>query len=210
MAASPRPASAEAIAALVSQRLLARDLGHPVRLALDGPPWAGLALAERIAAELTAASRPVLLVRMSEFLRPASLRFERGREDPDAFYEDWIDLAALRREVLEPAGPGGSLRVLPSLWDPITDRATRADYVSLRADTVVIVDGWFLLGAGLSFDFVVHVALSRAARRRRAPEDEQARALPAFDRYDAEVRPLDFADIVVRADDPRHPAVIER
>jgi hypothetical protein len=206
----PRPASAEAIAALVATRALGLDLGHPVRLAVDGPPWAGLDLADQIAAELTAASRQVLLVRVAEFLRPASLRLERGRDDPDAYYEDWIDLAALRREVLDPAGTEGALRVLPSLWDPGTDRATRADYVALRADAVVIVDGWFLLGAGLGFDLVAHVALSPAARQRRAPEAERARALPAFDRYDAEVRPAELADIVVRADDPRHPAVTER
>jgi hypothetical protein len=34
--------------------------------------------------------------------------------------------------------------------------------------------------------------------------------LPAYDRYDAQVRPAERADIVVRADDPRHPAAIDR
>lgn len=37
-----------------------------------------------------------------DFLRPASLRFERGKQDPDARYTDWLDLGALRREVLDP------------------------------------------------------------------------------------------------------------
>ena len=30
-------------------------------------------------------------VRAIDHLRPASLRFERGRGDPDSFYDDWLD-----------------------------------------------------------------------------------------------------------------------
>ena len=45
------------------------------------------------------------------------------------------------------------------------------------------------------------------ARRRRTP-DADAWTLEAFDRYDAEVRPADLADVVVKLDDPRRPAVL--
>ena len=207
---SPRPATPEAIAALVAARADALDVGHPARLLIDEPPWAGLRLARLVAAALEALSRQVLLVDVADFLRPASLRLERGRDDPDAFYEDWIDVAALRREVLEPAGPGGTRRLLPSLWDASADRATRADYVAMPDGSVVIVAGWFLLGAGLPAELAVHVALSAAARARRVPPEAAERELPAWDRYDDEVRPATWADIVVRADDPRHPAVVDR
>ena len=57
---------------------------------------------------------------------------------------------------------------------------------------------------------VVHVAVSSAARRRRVPAELAARELAAYDRYDVEVRPAEAADVVVRADDPRRPAVIVR
>ncbi|MFD0783943.1 uridine kinase, partial [Micromonospora azadirachtae] len=33
--------------------------------------------------------------------------------------------------------------------------------------------------------------------------------LPAFDRYATEVDPASFADVVVRVDDPRRPALVE-
>ena len=46
--------------------------------------------------------------RAADFLRPASLRLEFGRTNPDAFYDGWVDEAGLRREVLDPAGPGGT------------------------------------------------------------------------------------------------------
>ena len=210
LAVSPRPLTVEGVAELVAERIGSLRTAHPVRVAIDGPPWSGLDLAATTVHALAAWSRPASLVRVADYLRPASLRFERGRDDPDAFYEDWIDIAGLRREVLEPAGPNGSRLVLPTLWDAERDRASRAEYRELPVDGAVIVDGWFLLGAGLAFDLTVHVALSPAARTRRVPPDDAVRELPAYDRYDAEVRPAEWADIVVRADDPRRPAVIDR
>jgi hypothetical protein len=185
-------------------------LPHPLRVGVDRPPFARLDLAPMLAAALQRWSRPAIVVRLADFLRPASLRLEHGRDDPDAFYDDWIDVGGLQREVLEPAGPGGSRRVLPSLWDAAADRATRADYQLLPEHAVVIVDGWFLLRGDLAFDLTVHVALSPAARARLVPPGEAARTLPAFERYDAAVGPAALADIVVRADDARHPAVVER
>jgi hypothetical protein len=190
--------------------VLALDVTHPVRVGVDAPPWSGLPLAQLVGDRLEQLGRPVVRIEALDFLRPASVRLERGRDDPDAFYDDWIDVGALHREVLTPAGPGGTRRVLPSLWDASRDRATRADYVHVHDETVVLVAGWLLLGRGLPFDHTVHIALTAAARARRVPAGEAARALPAFARYDREVRPADLADVVVRADDPRRPAVLER
>jgi len=207
---APRPLTVDRVAELVAGRIASLELAHPVRVALDGPPWSGLDLAPPVVAALTAWSRKAVLVRVADYLRPASLRLERGRDDPDAYYEDWLDLAALRREVLEPVSEGGSGRILPRLWDAERDRATRAARVVVPADAVVVVNGWFLLAAGLPFDVTVHVALRPAARRRRVPAGDAARELPAWDRYDAEVRPAEWADLVVRADDPLRPALIDR
>lgn len=202
--------SPDALAELVAQRARELSLRHPRRIGIDGPPWSGLPLAATVADRLRAGGDTALVVDVADFLRPASVRLERGRDDPDAFYEEWVDVAALRREVLDPLAADGSRQILPTLWDAARDRATRAGYVDVPAQALVIVTGWFLLGAGLAFDLTIHVTLSPAARRRRIRPDDAARELPAYDRYDAEVRPVDVADIVVRADDPRRPAVVDR
>ncbi|WP_433133626.1 uridine kinase [Micromonospora sp. CA-240977] len=189
----------------------ATDPAGPARLrvAVDGAAAAGVDdLAAALVDPLRAQGRPVLHVRATDFLRPASLRFELGRTNPDSFYENWVDEAGLRREVLDPAGPGGTGRLLPSLWDADADRASRARYVHLPPGGVVLVSGPLLLGGGLPFDVTVHLQLSSAALRRRT-ETAQEWALPAFDRYAEEVVPASFADVVVRADDPRHPALVE-
>lgn len=164
-------------------------------------------LAGTVAARLPALGRGAVVVRASGFFRPASLRLEHGRTDPDARYSDWLDAGALGREVLDPLGPGGSGRYLPVLWDVERDRSARATPQPMPDGGVLLVAGALLQGLGLAFDVVVHLRVSPAARRRRTP-GESAWELPAFDRYDAEVDPVALADAVVLADHPDRPALI--
>ncbi|UQA98043.1 nucleoside/nucleotide kinase family protein [Streptomyces halobius] len=194
-------ALAEHIAAMT-----AKDGSPWLRVAVDGAPAAAPdALAERLAEALRMRGRAVHKARAYGFLRPASLRLEYGRRDPDAFHDEWFDRRALWREVFQPLDPGGSGRVLPDLWDPVADRATRSPYVELPPGGVLLLHGPLLLGHGFPFDLSVHLKLSSAALARRTPEDERW-TLPAFARYEDETRPEEAADVVVRADDPRRPA----
>ena len=178
-----------------------------VRVAVDGPPpTRPEALAELVAADLRIRGRAAVVAAAGDFLRPASLRLEHGRTDADAFLDGWLDTGALRREVLEPAGPGGSGRVLPRLWDAVADRAYRADYVALAPDGVLVLAGALLLGRGLPFELAVHLRMSGAALARTL-DAGQAWTLPAYERYAAEHDPEREADLVVLADRPDRPAV---
>ncbi|MEV4078299.1 uridine kinase [Nonomuraea fuscirosea] len=203
-----RPISREALVEELAELISAGPPGSWVRVAVDGAPSARPgSLADDLVAPLRLRGRPVLRVSAGDFLRPASLRLEYGRTDPDAFYDDWLDAGALRREVLEPLDPGGSGRVLPALWDSAIDRAYRVPYEELAPGGVALVDGTLLLGRGLAFEVSVHLWLSPGALERGTPEDEKWR-LPAYRRYEREVRPQEAADVVVRADHPRRPAVL--
>ncbi|MBZ6229304.1 uridine kinase [Streptomyces olivaceus] len=176
------------------------------RVALDGAPAARPGdLAERISEALRVRGRPSLVVGTGGFLRPASLRLEYGHQDVESYYNGWFDTGALWREVFDPLGPGGNGRILPDLWDPVTDRATRSPYVPLPPGGVLLLHGPFLLRHWFPLDLSVHLVLTPGARRRRTPETEHW-TLPAFERYDEEAGPSDAADVLVRADDPRHPA----
>ncbi|HVV08766.1 uridine kinase [Amycolatopsis sp.] len=200
-----RPISFERLAGELVERILALPGTPWVRIAIDGAVGAG-ALADALVDPLRVNGRPAQRVSTVDFLKPASLRFEKGRQDPEARYYDWLDENALRREVLEPLSPGGTGLVLPALWDAERDRATRMERTELPPGGVLIADGELLLGRGLPFELTVHLALSTGALRRRLPEDEHW-ALPAFEQYEREVNPAEVADVLVRADDPRHPAV---
>jgi hypothetical protein len=181
---------------------------HRLRVGIDGAASARPDhLADALVDPLRVRGRPAVRVDLADFLRPASVRLERGRSDPDAFYEQWYDLAALSREVLDPLRPGGTGRILPTFWNPATDRSTRASYLEVPPGGVLLLSGPLLMGAGLELDFTVHCVQSAAALARRTPESERW-TLPAFARYADEVGPEQFADVVVRIDDPEHPAIV--
>jgi len=200
------PVTPELLVAEITELVAARS--GRVRLAVDGPPPTNpRALADAVAVALRASGRATIVVdAAADYLRPASLRLEFGRTDPDMFLDGWLDVGGLRREVLEPAAPDGSGRVLPRLWDADADRAHRDAYVALPADGVVVLAGALLLGRGLPLDAAVHLRMTEKALARRLPV-EQRWTLPAYTRYAAENTPEENANLVVLADHPDRPAI---
>lgn len=201
-----RPLTPDALADETATRIDALKAPWP-RVAIDGaPPARPGDLADALVDRLRVRGRPVVRVSAAGYLRPASLRHEHGRDDPDVFYDDWLDVNGLLREVFDPTEPGGTGRILPALWNADTDRATRAEYVTLAEGGVVLLDGPLLLGRWLPLDLTVHLHMSAAALARRT-DDADRWMLPAYQRYEREVDPQQIADLVARVDDPRHPAL---
>jgi hypothetical protein len=203
-----RPISPPLLVEEVADRIAAAGSSW-VRVAVDGaPPARPERLADALIDPLRLRGREVVRVSTGDFLRPASLRFEHGRTDPDVFYDEWLDSAALVREVLGPLEPGGSGQVLPALWDSAADRAARVPYVTLPPGGVLLLDGALLLGRGLPFDLSVHLWLSPGALQRKIAAEERW-TLPAYARYDREADPAGTADLVVRVDHPDRPALAD-
>jgi hypothetical protein len=217
------PVTTTALAGRVADAVLdlaaaARAAGHGVRLGVDSAVVAdGGALADEVAGTLAAHGLAVARVRQQDFLRPRSIRLEHGGDDPDAAWERWYDDAGLRREVLDPLGPGGGQTWVESLWDAAADRASRAPRRPAPAGTVAVVDGRFLLRWELAdaFDLAVHLQTSSAAQTRRTPDaEERARLLPSWQRYldetdpDGRVLSGGAPGFVVRYEDRRRPAVV--
>ncbi len=125
------------------------------------------------------------------------------------FLDGWLDEAALRREVLDPAGPDGSGRVLPRLRDPVRDRSHRDEPHDLGPDGVLLLAGSRLLGRGFPAELAVHLRMSSRALDRLLPDDEQW-TVDAYDRYERERTPEELADVVVMADHPERPALRDR
>ncbi|HEX6343192.1 uridine kinase [Umezawaea sp.] len=172
------------------------------RVVVDGAaPAEPGSLADALVDPLRARGRPALRVSAADFLRPASVRLEHGRTDPDAFRHDWLDAGGLLREVLTPLEPGGSGKVLPSLWDAEADRASRAAYTTLGEGGVLLLDGTLLLDRGLPAELTVHLWLSPGALRRKTTADRRW-TLPAYDGYDPD------ADVLVRYDHADRPALV--
>ncbi|MEW2705891.1 uridine kinase [Streptomyces koyangensis] len=203
------PISRDRLADLLATRvddLTPAEDATRTRVGVDGADAADPGrLAAALAERLRARGRPVLTVPTHGFLRPASLRYEYGHRDPDSYRDSWFDEGALWREVFGPLETGGSGTVLPDLWDPATDRATRSARRALPPGGVLLLHGPMLLDRWFPFDLTVHLHLTPAALRRRTPVDEEW-TLPALARYAEEAEPTAAADVVVRLDDPERPA----
>jgi len=201
------PTTPAALAAHVVDRVLAAP--GRCRVVVDAAValGVGVVLADALVEPLRAAGRAVVRVHADDFLRPASLRYEHGREDPDAYLEDRLDAGALAREVLDPFGVDGTY--LPALWDAERERATRAPRRRAAEGAVLVLDGELLLGRWFDAELTVHLTVRPATLARRLGPD-RAWQLPAFARYEQEVGPQDVADVVARVDDPRHPALVVR
>lgn len=199
-----RPTRWDEVARELADRVNQEFPGRRCRVLLDGPPPTRPAeLASTLHEQLRTRGRPSVAVSAGDFLRPASVRLEYGRRDPDEFLERWLDVGALRREVLTDSG-----LVLPRLWNADADRAYRDDRVNLGESGVVLLTGALLLGRGLPAELTVHLEMSSAALARHLPAEDQW-ALPAYARYAAENDPAG-ADLVILADHPERPAMVVR
>ena len=104
-----------------------------------------------------------------------------------------------------------------SLWDAEADRASRAPRRAAAPGTVVVLDGRFLLRWDLAdaVDLVLHLQTSTAAQSRRVLDPvARERLLPSWQRYLDETDPVGRVlsgaapGLVVRHEDPRHPALV--
>ncbi|CAL9616605.1 hypothetical protein SUDANB95_05713 [Actinosynnema sp. ALI-1.44] len=197
-----QPLTPDTLVAELVERVDAFPGNAWTRVLVDGaPPTKPGALADALVDPLKARSRPTLRVSAGDFLRPASVRLEFGRTDPESFRTNWLDANGLLREVLAPLDPGGTGRVLPSLWDADRDRASRADYVTLPPGGVLLLDGTLLLDKWLPAELTVHLWLSKGALERQTPPGERW-TLPAYEDYEPQ------ADVTVRYDHPTRPALV--
>ena len=108
----------EAIAA----DLASLDLGHPVRVAVDGITGAGkTTFADELGDAVRGLDRPCVNVTMDGFHHPRDVRYRQGRGSADGYYEDAYDFAALRRELLDPLGGPGDGRYRTAVIDLAAD-----------------------------------------------------------------------------------------
>lgn len=129
-------------------RVLALPEDRVSLVAVDGMSCAGkTTLAGELAEVVAGAGRRVLPVAYDDFHQPRQRRHRADRLSPQGYLRDSYDPAALRILVLEPAARGEP--VVPASFDLAADEPVEAAAVAVGPGDVVIVEGEFLLTAGL-------------------------------------------------------------
>jgi uridine kinase len=200
------------------------EVGHPVRVAVDGPDAAGkTTLADELAEALRTEGREVVRASIDGFHRPRAQRYARGAESPVGYFEDSFDYEALRRVLLDPLGPSGTRRYRTHVFDFRTDQPV--DEIEREADerAVLIFDGVFLLRAELkdAWDYRIFVEAPFDETLRRAvirdaelmggadavTQRYRGRYIPGQELYLAAASPAEFADVVVHNVEPEQPGL---
>jgi hypothetical protein len=194
------PTTSDALAELLARDLRTLD-GYRV-VGVDGADAAHpLGFADRAAERVRADGRPAETVSLHDYVRPASLRMEFGR-DETSYRTSWFDYSGLRREVLDAVHHTGTW--LPALWDEAADRSARGRRRTALPGTVLFVAGPMLLGRDLPFDRTVRLDLSSAALTRNTP-DAEAWTVPGLHAHDREHH--ENPSYFVRWDHPSRPAL---
>jgi uridine kinase len=215
---APSPARS-ALLERLADLIAARRQAHPVRVAVDGVDAAGkTSLADELVGPLTVRGRTVVRASVDGFHRPRVDRHRRGELSAEGYYHDSFDYPALRANLLDPLGPGGTRRYRTATFDLRTDQPRVEPSVLAPADAVLIVDGVFLLRPELRdawdlrifLDVPFQETLRRAAARDRAlfgtaravKERYRQRYIPAQRHYLATAQPQRVADVVIDNHDP--------
>jgi uridine kinase len=189
-------------------------LDHPTRVALDGVDGAGkTTLADELVEPVRRAGREAIRASVDGFHKPRAARYARGPDSPEGYFLDSFDYAALRRELLDPLGPGGDGRFRGAMFDYRTDRAVDSPRQVARRDAVLLFDGVFLARPELQtswdvtiwldvpFEVTVERAVARDARRGGDAAvtrgKYECRYVPGQRLYLTQCRPRERASIVV-------------
>jgi len=193
-----------------------------VRVAVDGVDGAGKSVfADQLAEVLRAQGRPVVRASVDDFHHVRAARHRRGRDSPLGFWLDSFDYGALRRELLDPLGPGGSRRYRSAVHDLETDARLDLPFSMAPQGAVLVLDGLFLhrdelaglwdLAVFLHVPFPVSAA-RMAARDGSSPDPDHpsmARYVQGQQLYFAECSPWERADLVVDNTDWDVPVLTE-
>lgn len=216
-------AARESVYARVCERILAaKRPGRPLVAGITGIDTSGKTeFALALGRELGLRGAAVQLVHLDDFHHPKRERYA-GPSEPDNYYERSFDLPRLVAEVLAPIRSTGRVQRELRLLDLHTDAYDLLRRYDVGPETIVLVEGVFLLRPELRhhLDLVVLLDMPFAVAHERARTRDlpvlgedvlrkyREKYLPAQRRHFAEVDPRGMADVVVDNSDWRRPRLV--
>jgi uridine kinase len=205
---------------------VARALSRPIaagvtRVGIDGVDGAGKThFADELAGVLGASGRSVIRASVDGFHNPRSIRYRRGRDSPEGFFEDSYDYAQLKAVLLDPLSPGGSGHYRAAVFDHRSDSPVSALTRVASPGDILVLDGIFLhrpeLRAYWDYSIFLEVAFAvsipRGAQRGEGSPDPEAASNQRYVRgqelYLRSCEPARFATVTINNDDLLSPYIV--
>jgi len=188
-------------------------------IAVDGVDGSGKStFADTLAAVIS--SRPVIIIRVDDFLNLREVRYQRGRDSPEGFWLDTYDYESLYRDILVPLRRDGNGCYQPMTTDHWQDVRLFPEPLQAPENAVVIVEGMFLhrdeLADWWDYSCFLDVPFTETARRMAVrdgshpdPEHESMRRYVRGQRlYFESAKPWQRATRVVDNTDPAAPRIL--
>jgi uridine kinase len=139
-----------------------------VRVGIDGVDGAGKTWFANELAECIEGA-PVIRASVDSFHNPRAVRYARGKDSPEGFFEDSFNYALLKEVLLNPLGPRGSRQFRRDAFDHTTDEPVDAHVEIAPIPSVLLFDGIFVHRPELrdywDYSVFLHVSTEESVRR---------------------------------------------
>ncbi|WP_457062251.1 hypothetical protein [Mycobacteroides abscessus] len=203
----------------------AKPGNDPIVVGITGIDTSGkTTLSTKVADSLRSRNKYVVLVHVDDFHNQRSERYVAGIPEPVQYYRHSINFDKLITQILKPIKLYGELDTVLTLLDLHSDSWTLERRYTVRNNTVVLVEGVFLLRPEVRpwIDLMIYVDVSepevlKRAKRRDVPIQGRdvmrkyaTKYLPAQREYLKEHPPREFADLIINNDDWTAPVLLAR
>ncbi len=202
----------------VAEKIIEKKPDRTMLVCVDGVDTAGKTTFADKLAHIISEETGINVARagIDGFHNPREIRMRRGSLSPEGFYHDSFDYNVLIQNVLKPAIHGADY-IVPSVYDYRSESDTDKKSVHIDKDTVVLIDGIFMLRPEIvefwdlsiflhiDFDEVLTRAVSRDLDYFGSEENVircyNERYIPGERLYLESVRPQERADILIDNND---------
>lgn len=210
----------------VADKILNISTSHPLRVGINGVDGSGKThFAKSLVKALESkTSRQIIYSTIDVFHNPRIVRYQKGRESAEGFYQDSFHYSAVRDLLLQPLSPNGDRKYIDEAFNVRTDEKVEKESTLANNDAILIMEGIFLFRPELAqeIDYKIYIdvpfdiVLKRMLERDRdlyKSELEEAelykkRYRGGQELYINEMHPKEMSDIVIDNSDFENPLII--
>jgi uridine kinase len=198
----------------------------PTLVGIDGVDASGKTiLADKLADRLEESSRHIIRASIDGFHNPRAIRYRKGRNSPNGYYQDSFNYQLIIDKLLKPLS-SRDLKYKEAAFDYRIDDEVNVPSKKADKDAILIMDGIFLFRLELlnywdikifldvSFDVTLQRAIKRAKDQETLDSEQDIidlynrRYIPGQRLYFQEATPQEKADILIDNSDYDDPLII--